>query len=178
MLVDQNELQQAQTLEDSMNLALSYNLKKSISNSFEQNEDVQVDIDQTVVMISVSDKLLFNSGSFRVNKEANKLLQKLADVINSEPTMEVMIEGHTDSRTINTPILTDNWDLSVKRATSIVRILQEKYKVDPSKLIASGRSSYQPITDNDSKANRAKNRRTRIVVMPNLDKFYSLLSSK
>ena len=135
-------------------------------------EDVTVSIDDTVVMISVSDKLLFNSGSYRVSSKANNLLQKLADVINSEPSMEVMIEGHTDARTINTPVLTDNWDLSVKRATSITRLLQNKFKVAPEKLIASGRSSYKPLTDNDSREGRAQNRRTRIVLVT---KFRSIL---
>ncbi len=175
--VDPAQLAGAQTLKDSMNLAASHNLKKSISNLDENADDVTVDIDDTVVMISVSDKLLFNSGSYRVSSKANNLLQKLADVINSEPSMEVMIEGHTDARTINTAVLQDNWDLSVKRATSITRMLQNKYNVAPEKLIASGRSSYQPLTENDTKEGRAQNRRTRIVLVPNLDQFYSLITS-
>jgi len=176
--VDQNELQNAKTLEDSMNLAVSYNLKKSISNNLdESNDDVTVDIDKTVVMINISDKLLFNSGSYRVSSKANNILQKLADVINSEPSMEVMIEGHTDARTIKTAVLEDNWDLSVKRATSIARLLQNKFDVEPSKLIASGRSSYMPLVTNDTRENRATNRRTRIVILPNYDKFLSMLSS-
>ncbi len=175
--VDPTELAGAKTLKDSINLAASHNLKKSISNLDENGDDVTVDIDDTVVMISVSDKLLFNSGSYRVSSKANNLLQKLAEVINSEPSMEVMIEGHTDARTINTAVLTDNWDLSVKRATSITRLLQNKYKVAPEKLIASGRSSYKPLTSNDTKEGRAKNRRTRIVLIPNLGQFFSLITS-
>jgi chemotaxis protein MotB len=173
--VDPSELAKAQTLEDSMNLAISYNLKKSIS---DENDDVIVDINKTVVMINISDKLLFNSGSYRVSNKANTILSKLAEVINSEPSMEVMVEGHTDSRTINTEMFQDNWDLSVKRATSIVRLLQNKYHVDPANLIAAGRSSYLPLVDNNSKENMAKNRRTKIVIIPNLDKFFALLDAE
>ncbi|MEZ4968075.1 MAG: OmpA family protein [Flavobacteriaceae bacterium] len=173
--IDPSELAKAQTLEDSMNLAISYNLKKSIS---DEDDDVIVDIDKTVVMINISDKLLFNSGSYRVSNKANTILSKLAEVINSEPSMEVMVEGHTDSRTINTEMFQDNWDLSVKRATSIVRLLQNKYNVDPTNLIAAGRSSYLPLVDNNSKENMAKNRRTKIVIIPNLDKFFALLDAE
>lgn len=176
--VDQAKLAEAKTLEDSINLAVSYNLKQSISDDSE-SDDIDITVDKTVVMINVSDKLLFNSGSYRVSNKANNLMQKLADVINSEPSMEVMIEGHTDSQTIVPGShLQDNWDLSVRRATSIVRLLQDKYKVDPAKLIAAGRSSYSPLVENDSKDNRAKNRRTRIVIIPNLDKFFALLESE
>ncbi len=174
--VDPAKLADAKTMEDSVNLAVSYNLKQSISDgSEEENDDIQIDIDKTVVMITVSDRLLFNTGSYVVSKNANNLLQKLADVINSEPSMEVMIEGHTDPRTINTAVLQDNWDLSVKRATSIVRALQNKYNVAPEKMIAAGRSSYVPLVENDNKDNMAKNRRTRIVIIPDLDKFFALM---
>ncbi|WP_298475274.1 flagellar motor protein MotB [uncultured Maribacter sp.] len=173
--VDAAQLAQAKTLQDSMNLALSYKLKKSISDT---EGDVDVNIDKTVVMINISDKLLFNSGSYKVSSKANTVLAKLADVINSESSMEVMVEGHTDARSINTAMFKDNWDLSVKRATSVVRILQNKYNVDPAKLIASGRSSYLPLVENDTRENRAKNRRTRIVILPNLDKFFALLDAE
>jgi chemotaxis protein MotB len=172
--IDPSELAKAKTMEDSMNLAISYNLKKSIS---DENDDVIVDINKTVVMINISDKLLFNSGSYRVSSKANNILAKLAEVINSEPSMEVMVEGHTDSKTISTAMFQDNWDLSVKRATSIVRILQTKYNVDPANLIAAGRSSYLPLVENDNRENMAKNRRTRIVIIPNLDKFFALLDA-
>lgn len=173
--VDPAKLAGAQTLQDSMNLAVSYKLKQSIS---EEGEDIDVNIDKTVVMINISDELLFNTASYNVSSKANKILQKLADVIKSEPSMEVMVEGHTDSRTINTPMVTDNWDLSVKRATSIVRKLQKEYGVDPSQLIASGRSSYLPLVENDTKENMAKNRRTKIIILPNLDKFFALLDAE
>jgi len=173
--VDADKLAEAETLQDSMNLAISYNLKKSIS---DDDDDVDVNIDKTVVMINISDKLLFNSGSYRVSSKANTILGKLAEVINSEPSMEVMVEGHTDSRSINTSMFRNNWDLSVKRATSVVNILQEKYNVDPAKMIAAGRSSYLPLVENDSKENMAKNRRTKIVIIPNLDKFFALLDAE
>ncbi|MDT0641783.1 OmpA family protein [Zunongwangia sp. F363] len=176
--MDPEKVQGAETLEDSINLAVSYNLKNSISEGAD-DEDIDISVDETVVMINVSDKLLFNSGSYRVSNKANDLLKKLADVIKSEPTMEVMIEGHTDDRTmVENSYLQDNWDLSVRRATAIVRLLQDKYGVSPEKLIAAGRSSYAPLVENDSKENMAKNRRTRIVIIPNLDKFLAMLDSE
>lgn len=177
--VDPAELANAKTLKDSMNVAVAYNLKKSINTSdLENSDDVNIDIDKTVVMISVSDKMLFNTASYKVKRSAHRLIKKLADVIKSEPSMDVMIEGHTDSRTINNAVLQDNWDLSVKRATSIVRILEKKYGINPSRLIASGRGSSIPLVDNTTRANRARNRRTRIVILPNLDKFFGLLAEE
>jgi chemotaxis protein MotB len=179
--VDQNELAQAKTLKDSMNLIVSYNLKKNLDKSLltsGENDDIKIDINETVVMITISDKLLFNSGSARVNPKANSLLERLANVINSEPALEVMIEGHTDSQTVKPgAYIKDNWELSVERSTAIIRTLQDKYGVDPQKLIAAGRSSYHPLTENDSKEGRAINRRTRIVILPNLDKFLALLTT-
>lgn len=172
------KLSEAKTLKDSMNLALSYNLQKSFdTNTLNEDEDIAIDINETVVMISISDKLLFNTASYNVSNKANDILQKLANIINSEPSIEVMVEGHTDARTINTPKLADNWDLSVMRATSVVRKLQNDFNVAPEKLIASGRSSYQPLVANDTKEDRAKNRRTRIVILPNIDKFFALMAS-
>ena len=175
--VDQSELSQATSLEDSINLAVSYNLKQSITDD-SQSDDVQITVDKTVVMINVSDKLLFRSGSYRLNNKADGLMKKLAEVINSEPSMEVMVEGHTDSQTmVPGSHIQDNWDLSVRRSTSIVRALQDKYNVDPAKLIAAGRSSYVPLVENDSKENMSRNRRTRILILPNLDKFLALMAS-
>ena len=166
------------TVEDSMNLALSLNLKRFVDTTdLDESDDISISIDKTVVMISISDKMLFNSGSYRINKKADKILKKLADVINSEPSLDVMIEGHTDSRSISTSKVADNWDLSVLRATSVVRKLQKDFGVAPEKLIASGRSSYQPLTENDSKDGRSRNRRTRIVILPNIDKFFALMAS-
>ncbi len=176
--VDPNLVSQAKTLKDSMDLAISYNLKKRINNSdFDESDDIAISIDETVVMISISDKMLFNSGSYRISNKANDILQKIADVVNSESSIDVMVEGHTDARSINTDKLQDNWDLSVLRATSVVRKLQQQYKVAPEKLIASGRSSYQPLVSNDTREDRARNRRTRIIILPNIDKFFALMAS-
>ncbi len=176
--VDAAKLSQAKTLKDSMNLAVAYNLEKAInSESVSEDEDIAININETVVMISISDKMLFNSGSYIVSSKADKILKKLADVINSEPSLDVMVEGHTDSRGINTEKVSDNWDLSVLRATSVVRKLQHKFDVAPEKLIAAGRSSYQPLTNNKTWENRARNRRTRIVILPNIDKFFALMAS-
>ncbi len=178
--IDAKKVAQAKTLKDSINLAVDYKVKKSMrSAGMYSEEDININIENTVVMISVSNKLLFASGSFDVNKKANPLLQKIADVINSEPSMDVMIEGHTDSKTLNNPTnaLKDNWDLSVKRATAIVRLLEKKYFIKSNRLIAAGRGSSMPLVKNNSKENRARNRRTRIVILPNLDKFFAMLSS-
>ncbi len=150
-------------------------LKQSIS---EEGEGINVSIDKTVVMINISDELLFNTASYNVSSKANNILKKLSEVIKSEPSMEVMVEGHTDSRTINPPMVIDNWDLNVKRATTIVRKLQKEYGVDPSQLIASGRSSSLPLVENDSKENMAMNRRTKIIILPNLDKFFAPLDAE
>lgn len=175
--VDPSLLAEANTLKDSMNLAVSHNLTKTLDSSdLNEDEDIAINIDETVVMISISDKLLFNTASYRVSNKADAILQKLADVINSEPSIDVMVEGHTDPRSINNAKVSDNWDLSVLRATSVVRKLQNQYNVAPEKLIASGRSSYQPLVDNDSRENRAKNRRTRIMILPNINKFFALMS--
>lgn len=176
--VDQAKLSQAKTLKDSMNLAVAYNLQKTIDTSnLNEDEDIAVNIDETVVMISISDKLLFNTASYRVSNKADHILQKLADVINSEPSISVMVEGHTDSRSINTGAIKDNWDLSVLRATSVVRKLQDDFAVSPEKLIAAGRSYYDPVASNDTKEDRSKNRRTRIVILPNINKFFAMMSA-
>tara|TARA_R110002020_G_scaffold179365_1_gene372650 strand:- start:58221 stop:59111 length:891 start_codon:yes stop_codon:yes gene_type:complete len=180
--VDPQKLANAKTLQDSINLAVGYSLTKSMRENFDGNdedEDIDVNIDETVVMISVSDKLLFNSGSYRVSNKANSLLERLAAVINSEPAIEVMIEGHTDDRTVKQgSYIKDNWDLSTERATAIIRKLADDYNVAPEKMIAAGRSSYKPLVANDSNENRAANRRTRILILPNLDKFFALMSKE
>ena len=178
--VDAEKLKGAKTLKDSLNIAIAYNFVEKNLGKFETDdtEDINIDIDDTVVMISVSDKLLFNTASYRVKNSAMNLLTKLADIIQSEPSMDVMIEGHTDSRTINNAVVQDNWDLSVKRATSIVRLLQNKFNIDGSRLIASGRGDTMPLFPNNYSENRAKNRRTSIVILPNLDKFFALLADE
>ena len=129
-----------------------------------------------MVYVSISDKLLFRSGSYTVTKRAKEVLGKVAKVVNDKPDLEFMVEGHTDNVPINKADgVIDNWDLSVKRATAVVRILENDFDVSPSRMTAAGRSYYIPVADNDTAANRAKNRRTRIVVLPKLDQFYDLI---
>ena len=167
----------AKTLKDSMNLAMQFNLKSSIEN-IDEDDDIAINIEETVVMISISDKMLFNSGSYKISDKANDILQKIANVINSEESLDVMVEGHTDNKLMkNTAAVKDNWDLSVLRATAVVKKLQNDYDVAPEQLIAAGRSFYQPLVENDTKENRATNRRTRIVILPNIDKFFAMMSS-
>jgi chemotaxis protein MotB len=164
--VDAGKLSQAKTLKDSMNLAVAYNLEKTISESnMNEDDDFSVHINETVVRISIADNMLFKTGSYYLSSKSDRLLQKLADVINSEESIEVAIVGHTDSRAISRVNIADNWDLSVLRATSVVRKLQSEYKVAPEKIIAAGRSSYQPLAENDTKENRSKNRRTQIIIL-------------
>lgn len=177
--VDSSKLTLAKSLKDSMNIAVTYNLEKAVNLSdLEEPDDILVNVEDAIMQISISDKMLFRSGSYKISPKANKILQKLADVIKSEPSIDVMIEGHTDAKGIKSGFgMKDNWDLSVLRATSVVRMLQGKYGVSPDKLIASGRSSYQPISDNESNEGRSRNRRTRIIILPNIDKFFAMMAS-
>jgi chemotaxis protein MotB len=170
-----NLLQAARTKTDSINLALAVNLKSVLNNGID-DQDVEVKVDKTVVMINISDKMLFSSGSSRISSNANNVLGKIAQIIKSRPELEVMVEGYTDNVSINTDCITDNWDLSTKRATSVVRVLQQNFNIDPNKLIAAGRGEFNTLTSNDTSEGRATNRRTRIILMPKLDQFYDLLN--
>ena len=171
-----NLLQAARTKADSINLALAVNLKSALNNGLD-DQDVEVKVDKTVVMINISDKMLFSTGSSKISSNANIVLGKIAQIIKSRPELEVMVEGYTDNVAINTDCITDNWDLSTKRATSVIRILQQSFGIDPNKLIAAGRGEFNALTSNDSAEGRAINRRTRIILMPKLDQFYDLLNS-
>jgi len=167
-------LQQSLARKDSLNMALVMNLKGAIGNMDDQ--DINIKVDKGVVFIDISDKLLFNSGSYIVSKNAKDVLGKVAMVLKNQPDIEFMVEGHTDNVTYRgNGVLIDNWDLSVKRATSVVRVLQKEYGLDPAKIAAAGRSEYKPLTTNDTKEGKAANRRTRIVVLPQLDQFFKLL---
>lgn len=170
-------IQKAMTRKDSLNLALGFKLKSVLKDGF-NDEDIQVDVEKTVVYISIADKLLFRSGSATVSSRAKDVLSKVAQVIANQPDLEVMVEGYTDNKPISTADMKDNWDLSVKRATSVVRILQEDFNIAPTRLIAAGRSEYLPLETNETVEGRARNRRTRIVLMPKLDQFFDLLESK
>ncbi|WP_347175514.1 OmpA/MotB family protein [Polaribacter uvawellassae] len=167
-------IRRAMTKKDSLNLAVAFHLKKELKEGLD-DEDIIINVEKTVVFISISDKLLFKSGSYNVTEKAYKVLEKVATVLKGQPNMDVMIEGHTDSKSIKTEFLEDNWDLSAMRATSIARILQNRFSVTPGRLIAAGRSSYVPLAPNDTEANMAKNRRTKIIIMPRLDQFFELL---
>jgi chemotaxis protein MotB len=169
-------LQQSMARKDSLNMALVMNLKGAIGNLDDQ--DINIKVDKGVVYIDISDKLLFNSGSYVVTNQAKEVLGKVATVLKNQPDIEFMVEGHTDNVPYRHGDLLDNWDLSVKRATAVVRILQNQYGLDPAKMAAAGRSEYQPVASNDSKEGRAANRRTRIVILPQLDQFFKLLETK
>jgi chemotaxis protein MotB len=169
-------MQDAVTKKDSVTLALVTSLKGVLGNM--SDEDIEINVEKGVVYVSISDKLLFRSGSYTVTAAAKEVLGKVAKVVNDKPELEFMVEGHTDNVPIKSDGIEDNWDLSVKRATAVVRILQNDFDVAPARMTAAGRSYYMPIADNDTSANRAKNRRTRIVVLPKLDQFYETHSQK
>lgn len=158
---------------DSVTIALVTSLKGALGNL--NDEDIEINVEKGVVFISISDKLLFNSGSYNVSSEAENVLGKVAKVVNNKPDIDFMVEGHTDNVPFRKGELLDNWDLSVKRATAVVRVLQNKFNVNPNRITAAGRSYYQPLKENDSKANKAANRRTRIIVLPKLDQFYDMI---
>ena len=167
------KMQDAVTRKDSVTLALVTSLKGVLGNL--NDGDIEVNVEKGVVYVSISDKLLFNSGSYMITKRAKEVLGKVAAVVNNRPELEFLVEGHTDNVPIKTETILDNWDLSVMRATAVVRILQNNFEVSPERMTAAGRSSYIPLFDNDNASNRAKNRRTRIIVLPKLDQFYDLI---
>lgn len=169
-------LQQQMAKKDSLNMTLVMNLKGAIGNL--DDEDVNIKVDKGVVYIDISDKLLFKSGSYEVTDKAKSVLGKVAQVLKNQPDLEFMVEGHTDNVPYKGAALLDNWDLSVKRATTIVRLLQKEYGLEPAKMAAAGRAEYKPVADNSTKEGRAANRRTRIVILPELDQFFKLLEPK
>ncbi len=170
-----NLLQAAKNRTDSINLALAVNLKNVLKDGID-DQDVEIKVDKTVVFVNISDKMLFTSGSSDITPRANEVLGKIAQIVSSRPELEVMVEGYTDSQPINNSCVQDNWDLSVKRATSVVRILQKNYGIDPNRLIAAGRGEYNILASNDTAEGRATNRRTRIIILPKLNQFYDLLN--
>lgn len=170
-------LQQQMAYKDSLNMVLVMNLKGAIGNI--EDEDINIKVDKGVVYIDISDKLLFKSGSYTITERAKEVLGKVALVLKNQPDIEFMVEGHTDNVPFKgNAILVDNWDLSVKRATTVVRLLQKEYGLDPAKMAAAGRSEYKPLAGNDTKEGKASNRRTRIVILPQLDQFFKLLEPK
>ena len=159
---------------DSINLSLVMNLKRSLSDI--NDEDVTIEVKKGVVYISISDKLMFASGSSVVSAKAEAVLAKVAKVINDHKDLDILVEGHTDSVPISTDCIKDNWDLSAKRATSVVRLLQTKFDVDPERMTAGGRGEFEPQDNNKSRTGRKNNRRTEIIVTPKLDQFFNLLA--
>ncbi len=169
-------LQSAIARKDSLNMVLVMNLKGALNDI--SDTDVEIKVEKGVVFISISDKMLFKSGSAEVSDKAMNVLGKVAQVLNSKPEIEFMVEGHTDNVPIKNNCIADNWDLSVKRATSVVRILQNKFNMDPKRMTAGGRGEYIPLQSNESAEGKAVNRRTRIVILPQLDQFFQLLEKK
>ena len=170
-------LQQQMARKDSLNMALVMNLKGAIGNMDDQ--DINIKVDKGVVFIDISDKMLFKTAKFDITPQAKTVLGKVAAVLKNQPDIEYMVEGHTDNVEYKgAGYVLDNWDLSVKRATSVVRVLQKEYGMDPAKMAAAGRGEYKPIADNSTKEGKAANRRTRIVILPQLDQFFKLLEPK
>ena len=170
-----SRLQDALTRKDSVTLALVTSIKRAVGVN---DPDIEVNVEKGVVYISIADKLLFKSGSYQVSDRAKEILGKVAKIVQDKPDFECMVEGHTDNVPIKNPVLQDNWDLSVKRATSIVRVLQNDFGIDPKRLVASGRGEYIPLTSNDTAEGRATNRRTRILVLPKIDQFYDMIEKE
>lgn len=171
-----SRLQDALTKKDSVTLALVTSLKKTVGLD---DPDINVNVEKGVVFINISDKMLFKSGSYVITDRAKEIMAKVAKVINDKPDFECLVEGHTDNVPFTgNAILLDNWDLSVKRATAIVRMLTKDLGVNPKQLIAAGRSQYVPLVENNTAENRATNRRTRIVIMPKIDQFYDMIEKE
>lgn len=170
-------LQAARSKADSINLALAVNLKGVLKQGLD-DKDITIEVDKTVVMINLSDSMLYKSGQYDLTPRAGEVLDKIAKVVRTRPELEVMVEGYTDNVPIENACIKDNWDLSVKRATSVVRALQETYGIDPNRLIAAGRGQFNSLTTNMTSQGRSTNRRTRIILMPKLKQFYDLLDPK
>lgn len=168
-------LQLAKTKADSINLALAVNLKGVLAEGI-NDQDVEIKVDKTVVFINLSDKMLYQSGSYNITARASEVLGKIAQIVKSRPDMEIMVEGYTDNVPISSACVKDNWDLSALRATSVARALQVQHGVDPNRLIAAGRGQYNALATNDTAEGRATNRRTRIIILPKLNQFYDLLN--
>lgn len=169
------DLQRSIARKDSLNMALVMNLKSALTDI--NDTDIEIKVEKSAVFISISDKLLFRSGSYEVSDRAMTVLGKVAQVLNSKPEIEFLVEGHTDNVPIKNACIVDNWDLSTKRATAVVRILQNQFKLDPRRMTAGGRSEYMPVASNDDGNSRSLNRRTRIVILPQLDQFFKLLET-
>jgi chemotaxis protein MotB len=158
---------------DSLNMVLTNNLTRSLSQ--QESKDVNVQVLKGVVYVSLSDNMLYKSGGYEISDKANETLSKIAKIITDYKDYDVLIEGNTDSEPISKPNIRNNWDLSALRASSVVMALQTTYNVDPKRLTAGGRGEYNPLTSNDTPAGKARNRRTQIIITPKLDQFMELI---
>jgi chemotaxis protein MotB len=166
-------LQDAVNRKDSVTFALVNSLKGALGDL--NDEDVQISVEKGVVYVNLSDKLMFRPGSAYVSKDAKAVLGKVAKIMQAKPTLEILVEGHTDTDPIATECISDNWELSARRATNIVRVLQNDFEIAPERMTAAGRGEYVPVATNETREGRAANRRTRIVVLPKLDEFNKLI---
>jgi len=167
------QLINAKSKSDSLNMVLTNNLTRSLSP--QETQDVDVKVLKGVVYISLSDNMLYKSGSYEISDKAGATLSKIAKIITDYSNYDVLIEGNTDNVPISQKNIRNNWDLSALRASSVVQALQNNYQVDPKRLTAGGRGEYNPIADNSSPTGKAQNRRTQIIITPKLDQFMDLI---
>ncbi|MCH5218713.1 MAG: OmpA family protein [Muribaculaceae bacterium] len=167
------QLVDAKSKSDSLNIALTNRLTRSLSN--DELRDVDVKVLKGVVYISLADNMLFKSGSYEISPKAKETLDKIAKIIKDYSDYDVLVEGNTDNVPISKTNIRNNWDLSALRASSVVQYLQDNCGVNPSRLSAAGRGEYNPLTDNDTETGRARNRRTEIIITPKLDQFLDLI---
>lgn len=167
------QLVNAKNKSDSLNMVLTNNLTRSLSQ--QEMRDVNVQVLKGVVYISLSDNMLYKSGSYEISDRAGETLSKISKIIKDYKTYDVLIEGNTDNVPISQKNIRNNWDLSALRASSVVQALQNNYGVEPRRLTAGGRGEYNPIADNSTEEGRAKNRRTQIIITPKLDQFMDLI---
>lgn len=168
------DLNNSMARKDSLNLSLVMNLKKSLAGI--NSDDVNIEVKKGVVFISLSDKMLFRTASANINDKAGMVLEKIAKVVNDHKDINILVEGHTDNVPMANDCVADNWDLSTKRATAVVRVLQKKYGVNPTRMTAGGRSEYDPKSANETSDGRKTNRRTEIIILPQLDQFFKLIA--
>lgn len=167
------QLVNAKNKSDSLNLVLTNNLTRSLSSA--EMTDVNVQVLKGVVYISLSDNMLYKSGSYEISEKSGETLSKIAKIITDYKDYDVLIEGNTDNVPISQTNIRNNWDLSALRASSVVQSLQNTYGVDPKRLTAGGRGEYNPVADNNTPAGKIKNRRTQIIITPKLDQFMDLI---
>ena len=158
---------------DSLNMVLTNNLTRSLSK--EELKEVDVQVLKGVVYISLADNMLYESGTYKINKRASETLSKIAKIIKDYKDYDVLIEGNTDNVPISRENIRNNWDLSCLRASSVVQALQNDYGVDPKRLTAGGRGEYNPLQPNTSEVGKMRNRRTQIIITPTLDEFMDLI---